>query len=145
MTDHLPAFLDYLRGLEPGDEPGTIAEMLADTPKPLARACLRFAEHLGLAKRGRYKVLYRTAKAVPDLGAIRWAPTHVYLIKFMRDGRSRIFYSRCREGRLDKKLRKLAAFEDVKILGVSEAWMTPWSPANHELSDRGIPRYRQVP
>lgn len=144
MTDHVPEFLRYLDGLEEGDEVGTISEMLADTPKPLARAVLRFAEHLGLARRGRYKVLYRTAKGAPDLQAIRWAPTHVYNIKFVREGRKRVLYTKCREGRLDKKLRRMHASGEVKILSVSEAWVTPWTPANRELSDRGIPKYRQV-
>lgn len=146
MTDALQYYVAGLATLPEGEEIGTTVEIRAGrTPKPLAEALPRLLEMWGWAKRGRYNKLTRTGAEIGDLKHVRWASTHVYNIKFVRDGKKRVFYTKCREGRLDKKLRRLAAYDDVKILGVSDAWMTPWMPANRELESRGIPKYRQVP
>lgn len=144
MTDHMHELYEYIGGLDEGDEIGTAIELRRGTPKAVADLTPRLLLELGLARQGRYKKLLRTAKDVPKLGDFRLASTHVYNIKFIREGSPRIRYTKCRAGRLDKKLRRMAAAEEVKILSVSEAWMTPWSPANRELSERGIPKYRQV-
>lgn len=144
MADQLAQMLSYMHDLEEGEEIGTAVELRRGSTKALAELTPRLLEHLGLARRGRYKVLLRTAKAVPNLEGLRFATTHVFNIKFVREGSERVRYTKCRAGRLDKKLRRMAASDQVRILGVSEAWMTPWTPANHELTSRGIPKYRQV-
>lgn len=142
--DHFAELLAYADGLEEGERVGNTVELRNGTPKALAELAPRIYEHLGIAKRARHRVLLRTDKKVPALRDIRWAPTHIYNVKFMRVGKQRVYYTKCRAGRLDKKLRRLASFEDVRILGVSESWMAPWTPANRELERLGIPRYRQV-
>lgn len=142
MTDHLQEVYAYLNDLEEGDEVGTTIDLRRGTPKALAEMLPRFLEQMGLARRGRYRKLYRTAVKTPNLTDLRWAPTHIFNIKFMREGRNRVLYTKCRAGRLEAKLLRMAA-GDVRIISVSESWMTPWSPANYHLRELGIPKYAE--
>lgn len=144
MTDPNLALAQTVDILEPGDILGGRADLHRRLRIPLkqARALIPFLETIGVLRRTRYNKLMRTGVPFPELGDFRHAPTHVYRIKWGREGRRKVRYSKVQAGRLDAKLAKLAEYDDVLIYEVAEAWQTLWSPANGELRRRGIDRYQ---